>query len=74
MPKVNFHMVGETPIISAAREGHGVVADLLARAGADVEIEDFNGLTATDRQNFGDLTDPEIVDAVLEVSNTSSDY
>jgi ankyrin repeat protein len=69
------NMMGETPILSAAREGHGAVADILAQAGADAGAQDYNGLTATDRHNFGDLTDPEIVDAVMEVSNNnSSDY
>lgn len=68
------NMIGETPILTAAREGHDQIAKLLAEAGANTQVTDFNGLTASDHPNFGDLTDPEIVDAVLEVSNESGDY
>ncbi len=62
------NIMGETPLLTASRKGHSQIANTLAEAGADPAMKDFNGFAADDRHNF-DLTDPEIVDAVMEVTN-----
>lgn len=67
------NITGETPILTATREGYSSVTDLLAQAGADITTEDYNGFAANDRRRFGELTDPEIVDAVMEMTNDDRD-
>lgn len=63
------NIMGETPLITASRKGNSQTVNILAEAGADPAMKDFNGYAASDRHNFGELTDPEIVDAVMEVTN-----
>lgn len=62
------NLLGTTPITAATRNGHNQLADLLAQSGANPGARDFEGFAATDNRNFDHLTDSEIVDAVLEVT------
>jgi ankyrin repeat protein len=61
------NLLGTTPITAATQRGHDALADLLAQAGANPGVRNFDGFAATDNRTFDHLTDPEIVDAVMEV-------
>lgn len=62
------NMLGTTPITAATQNGHGELADLLAQAGANPGTRNYEGFAATDNRTFDHLTDPEIIDAVMEVT------
>lgn len=62
------NLMGTTPITAATQNGHNELADMLAQSGAHPEVRNYEGFAAVDGRNFDHLTNPEIIDAVLELT------
>jgi len=65
---VNRKSNGITPVARATENGHTDLSDILAQAGAKPEVRNYEGFAATDHRNFDRLTDPAIVDSVMELT------
>lgn len=62
------NLLGTTPITAATEHGHVAVSDLLAGVGANPGQRNYEGFAANDQRDFDHLTSPQIIDAVLEVT------